>query len=329
MFDQKHVKSKDLMKRLEPRVANKSSTGWLFIAYRALTSRSRWKKEGRIILSHIHIVIIAVIAQWFHAAAASYAYFRHVPSPPLRDLGFDLIPEIQDPFRDISDNICLGIVFLGIAASLIPFFYNPTPLYWASLFLRIILNMTLATPLRCACFLSTGLPGPAPHCQPGSTEYDPPPSIYHVFFKGGGQQTLFSNCGDLMFSGHVTLSMIFVLCFNRYLPMGIDQGISKVLVYGLVYGLLWPLLMLQCVLIIGARKHYTVDVVVALFTTPFLWNASYSIFPEMKMSDKIEISNSEHGGDSVDIVKMKKCANGSSDCQSHKNMNRFGVTIRM
>ena len=313
------------MKRVEPRVANKSSTGWLFIAYRALTSRSRWKKEGRILLSHIHIIIIAVIAQWFHSAAANYAYYRHVPSPPLHDLGFDLIPEIQDPFRDISDTINLGIVFSGIAASFISFFHNPPPVPWASLVLRILLVWTLATPLRCASFLSTSLPGPAPHCQPGSTEYDPPPSIYHILFKPWGEKQLFRNCGDLMFSGHVTLSMIFVLCFNRYLPMGIDQRISRVL----VYGLFWPLLMLQCVLIIGARKHYSVDVVVALFTTPFLWNASYSILPEMWTSDKIEISNSEHGVDSVDIVKMKKCASGSSDCQCHKNMNRFGVTIRM
>jgi hypothetical protein len=46
----------------------------------------------------------------------------------------------------------------------------------------------------------------------------------------------------------------------------------------------WPLLFIEAYFIIAARKHYTVDIIVSLYTTPLLWNASFSIIGDYKSS---------------------------------------------
>jgi len=251
-----------------------SNTNWFLITHRALCSPVRWKTEGKILLSHIHIIIICVIGQFLHSTAANYAYLRHKPSEPLDDLGFEVIPPIHGSLRDVSEIICLGIVASAFLLSFTLFFYTPPPVPWASIILRVMLVMTMATLLRCICFLSTRLPGPAPHCLPGSTEYHPPRTMHELLWR----KVIFKGCGDLIFSSHTALSMMFILPVHRYLHLVMERRKSRVIIYGLY----WPLLVVQSVFIIGSRKHYTVDVVVALFTTPFLWKLSFSILPEMK-----------------------------------------------
>lgn len=102
----------------------------LCITYNALCSGQRWSLELKLIVQRLDIVIISIIAQFVHSAAANYAYYKHIPSEPLRDLGFELIPEIHGPIRDISEHITLGIVFSSIFWSFYTFYFNPTPVHW-------------------------------------------------------------------------------------------------------------------------------------------------------------------------------------------------------
>ena len=55
----------------------------------------------------------------------------------------------------------------------------------------------------------------------------------------------------------------------------------------MVWSLINPLLYLPITihppLIIAARKHYTVDVIIALYVTPMFYYASYYIFPDPNM----------------------------------------------
>ena len=134
--------------------------------------------------------------------------------------------------------------------------------------------MSLCTLTRCVCFLSTGLPGPAPHCLPGSKEYNPPITLHQTLWR----KVIFKGCGDLIFSSHTSLSMIFILAAKDYLGIFIER--KKYLI--ILYGVYWPLLVLQIVFIIASRKHYTVDIVVALYTTPFLWNLSWKLLSDFE-----------------------------------------------
>ena len=134
--------------------------------------------------------------------------------------------------------------------------------------------MTLCTMTRCICFLSTGLPGPAPHCLPNSMEYNPPITTYDILLR----KNILKGCGDLIFSSHTSLSMIFVLAMHTYLKLYISW--KKYLI--VIYGIYWPLLFLQVLFIIASRKHYTVDIVVAMYTTPFLWNLSFKLIKDFE-----------------------------------------------
>ncbi|KAK4478495.1 hypothetical protein RD792_013972 [Penstemon davidsonii] len=61
-------------------------------------------------------------------------------------------------------------------------------------------------------------------------------------------------CGDLIFSSHMIFSLVFVRTYNKY-------GTQK-----FVKQCAWLTVVIQSLLIIASRKHYTVDVVVAWYT---------------------------------------------------------------
>ncbi|KAK6120306.1 hypothetical protein DH2020_045997 [Rehmannia glutinosa] len=61
-------------------------------------------------------------------------------------------------------------------------------------------------------------------------------------------------CGDLIFSSHMIFSLVFVRTYHKY---GTRSFIKQ---------LAWLAVVIQSLLIVASRKHYTVDVVVAWYT---------------------------------------------------------------
>lgn len=61
-------------------------------------------------------------------------------------------------------------------------------------------------------------------------------------------------CGDLIFSSHMIFTLLFVLTYHKY---GTIRFIKQSA---------WLLAIIESLLIIASRKHYTVDVVVAWYT---------------------------------------------------------------
>jgi hypothetical protein len=61
-------------------------------------------------------------------------------------------------------------------------------------------------------------------------------------------------CGDLIFSSHTIFTLVFVRTYQRY---GTRRWIKH---------LAWLMAVIQSILIIASRKHYTVDIVVAWYT---------------------------------------------------------------
>jgi len=159
----------------------------------------------------------------------------------------------------------------------------------ATFWIRALMVMAVCISLRCISFLATGLPGPAPHCQPLSLDYAPPETIYDVVFR----MDVFKGCGDLIFSSHTSISMSFVLTAHYYLKAFWGNGYKYKIILYMIY---WPLLVINVCLIIAARKHYTVDVVIALYTTPLVYHFSLYCIPDPTSQD-LELLQSNNTGE--------------------------------
>lgn len=76
-------------------------------------------------------------------------------------------------------------------------------------------------------------------------------------------------CGDLIFSSHTIFTLVFVRTYQRY---GTRRWIKH---------LAWLMAVIQSILIIASRKHYTVDIVVAWYTVNLVMFYVDSKLPEM------------------------------------------------
>uniref|UniRef100_A0A0D3G8F2 Sphingomyelin synthase-like domain-containing protein n=1 Tax=Oryza barthii TaxID=65489 RepID=A0A0D3G8F2_9ORYZ len=164
-----------------------------------------------------------------------------------------------------------GIVFQyihGLAARGVHYLHRPGPLLQdlgfmalpelgqdkgylsESIFASIFASFVLV--LRIITFYSTQLPGPNYHCREGSklATLPPPNNVFEVLLINFPHGVLFG-CGDLIFSSHMIFTLVFVRTYHKY---GSKRFVKL---------LAWFMAIVQSLLIIASRKHYSVDVVVA------------------------------------------------------------------
>jgi len=141
---------------------------------------------------------------------------------------------------------------------------QPPRLYTSLMLVRFFRVLVLAQTLRIISFLVTSLPGPNYHCRPGSTRYSPPKGFSDMILR----QDAFFGCGDLVFSSHTTFLVLCALTIHKYCSIAKAKVIA------------WVFVSCFCVLCISARKHYSLDVIVALYTVPLLWTAVEMYFPD-------------------------------------------------
>jgi hypothetical protein len=122
---------------------------------------------------------------------------------------------------------------------------------------------------RIISFSVTQLPAPAPHCRPGAPTATLPP------LRGAAGLLLVNvarqvnrGCGDLIFSSHMTFVMTMAFTYQRYGSWASAKAAA------------WGVCALNAVIIVASRKHYSVDVVVALFTVPLVWEAVAARLPD-------------------------------------------------
>ncbi|MES1922096.1 hypothetical protein MHBO_003612 [Bonamia ostreae] len=70
----------------------------------------------------------------------------------------------------------------------------------------------------------------------------------------------FTGCGDLIFSSHTLIVLNIALTVRHYS----ESKAVKIFV--------WALVIMLVPLIIAGRHHYTVDVVIASYVVPLVWN---------------------------------------------------------
>lgn len=185
-----------------------------------------------------------------HLVATNVAYYMHIPREPLHDLGFAILPALT-PVQQIASEW----VFWLILASTIAFALSPfvvcysRPIYTVQMLARFLAVCMYAQALRIVTFLVTSLPSPNYHCRPEAPDYAPPRTLYSIL--NPLEKDPYRGCGDLVFSSHTIFVMLCVMTFIKYAPwLPKKYPISLAFVFA--------------ILVVMARKHYTLDVVVAL-----------------------------------------------------------------
>lgn len=122
--------------------------------------------------------------------------------------------------------------------------------------------------LRVVSFTATQLPSPSRHCQPGVAEPLDWPQRPLDWLVVNVPRQASHGCGDLVFSSHVTFGLVFALTIWHYSTQLASRFLMVLLVIAQIVGIL------------GARKHYTVDIVVALYVVPLVWGLLLRHMPD-------------------------------------------------
>jgi hypothetical protein len=219
----------------------------------------------RFLFTIYRVVYVAYIAQ---VPFRNIAYYRHEQRDTLKDLGFDLIPELGEDNKWLSELVFISLHALGTFVVVTPLL-SPVPhrnnVFGVVMAEKWLNCLCLGHTLRFLTYVSTSLPGPASHCLIGSTVYSRPTDLTTILTrKSSGDDP---NCGDLIFSGHVFQNIILCIIATVYVKKVYEQ---KWLHY-LIPCVMWALEIAQLPLIVAARNHYTVDLTVSSYLAPLVW----------------------------------------------------------
>lgn len=210
--------------------------------------------EVKLLVENWKYLLGGLICQYIHGLAARGVHYFHRPGPILQDVGYHLLPELGIERAYISETVFTFIFASFVLWTFHPFIFKNKKIYTVLLWCRVLAFLVGCQILRIITFYSTQLPGPNYHCREGSkfATLPLPENILEVFViipRG-----VLYGCGDLIFSSHMIFSLVFVRTYQKY---GTRRFIKQCA---------WLTVIVQSLLIIASRKHYTVDVVVAWYT---------------------------------------------------------------
>ncbi|KAL0927002.1 hypothetical protein M5K25_003262 [Dendrobium thyrsiflorum] len=236
-----------------------------------------WKKifmetyvELQLLAEKWKFLLAGLVFQYIHGLAARGVHYLHRPGPVLYDLGFAILPELGVQRAYLSETLFSVIFFSFLLWSFHPFVCHGKRFYTVLLWLRVLACLVICQTLRIFTFYSTILPGPNYHCREGSplAILPHPDSIFEVLLLNFPRGVLYG-CGDLIFSSHMIFTLVFVRTYYKY---GSNRFIKM---------LAWLMVISQSLLIVAARKHYSVDVVVAWYTVNLVVFFVDTKLPEM------------------------------------------------
>ncbi|KAF8403017.1 hypothetical protein HHK36_011112 [Tetracentron sinense] len=155
----------------------------------------------------------------------------------------------------ISETVFTFIFLSFVLWTFHPFVFHSKKVYTVLLWRRVLAFLVASQILRIITFYSTQLPGSNYHCREGSklARLPPPESVLEVLLINFPRGVVYG-CGDLIFSSHMIFTLVFVRTYQKY---GTRRCMKQ---------FAWLIAVIQSLLIIASRKHYTVDVVVAWYT---------------------------------------------------------------
>lgn len=231
---------------------------------------------------------------WITAHCLAFSWMRHPKQyVPLPDLGHKLIGDKWDEIHlfnalHLDAGLMPDIVLVSLITATV-LFAMCQPTRWIIFRRWFSVHGTLML-FRCLTISCTSLPDAHPQCRDGGVNQSPfgdlPPHL------GGGSsvnrvmldpeyfiETTFrmlmpgnTTCGDMVFSGHTMLLMLFGLTFHTYHKRTKDfwsvNGV-KTLVWG------WCVIGLLAIL--ATRLHYTIDVLLGMYLSLTVWSSYHRI----------------------------------------------------
>jgi len=191
----------------------------------------------------------------------------------LQDIGYQMVPELKGEHGQIVDFpmfFLVGVVSgLMMGATLFETDKHNKP-FIINVIKRFLVVFAIGHILRLFCYMGTTVPGAANYCLNASLIHPPQEANitgFELFYKR--KSTFGQNCGDLIFSGHllITVSMFVIHISYGQRCWGISSKCHKIMI-----GLTFIPALAQTIMILAARHHYSVDIIIAWYTTPLLWN---------------------------------------------------------
>ncbi|KAL6998381.1 Phosphatidylinositol:ceramide inositolphosphotransferase 1 [Sarracenia purpurea var. burkii] len=225
-----------------------------------------WKRVWAEITIEINLLaenwkylLAGLIFQYIHGLAARGVHYLHRPGPILQDVGFFLLPELGPDKAYISETVFTCIFLSFFLWTFHPFIFKSKKIFTVLVWCRVLAFLIACQILRIITFYSTQLPGPNFHCREGSklATLPRPDNAFEVLLLNFPRGILYG-CGDLIFSSHMIFSLVFVRTYQKY---GTQRFIKQCA---------WLIVVVQSLLIVASRKHYTVDIVVAWYTVNLL-----------------------------------------------------------
>ncbi|KAL2481612.1 Phosphatidylinositol:ceramide inositolphosphotransferase 1 [Abeliophyllum distichum] len=265
-----------------------------------------WKRFCAEITTEINLladnwrnILGGIICQYIHGLAARGVHYIHRPGPILQDAGFYLLPELGKDKAYISETVFTCVFLIFVLWTFHPFVFKSKKIYTVLIWCRVLAFLVASQILRIITFYSTQLPGPNYHCREGSklATLPHPDSVLEVLVIKFPRGVLYG-CGDLIFSSHMIFSLVFVRTYHKY---GTRRFIKQCA---------WLTVVIQSLLIIASRKHYTVDVVVAWYTVNLV-----VFFVEKKLPELPDRSN----GAATMLLPLSK--DGKTKEENHRLLN--------
>jgi hypothetical protein len=208
-----------------------------------------------------------------------------VKHPRLLDLGFEITPDwshskLALAMNEVVQTLLLSSLLVTAMVVILCPWLKTRPNV-VNVAMRFLFAVTTGHMFRPLFYLSTSLPGPGQHCMGEEEIENHPWTAKEIFF--GVNPT--SNCGDLIFSGHVLMAVTVLMTQHRYWGEMSGPGAQKV-----VLGVGTLLIAGQAFTAISTRSHYTVDIVTGAFMAIFNWMLHQTwIRPKDPSPDDLEI----------------------------------------
>ncbi|KAJ8751482.1 hypothetical protein K2173_016699 [Erythroxylum novogranatense] len=264
--------------------------------------------EISLVAENWKLLLAGIAFQYIHGLAAHGIHYLHRPGPLLRDTGFFLLPELGQDKAYVSETL-FAFIFCSFALwTFHPFIFQNKKIYTALIWCRVLAYLVVCQILRIVTFYSTQLPGPNYHCREGSKRAKLPPPETAVelliinFSKGVNY-----GCGDLIFSSHMIFTLVFVRTFHKH---GTRRCIKQ---------FAWLLAILQSLLILASRKHYSVDVVVAWYTVNLV-----VFFIDKKLPD---LPDRSAGTTSLSVVGQSRDKDSRNKEEHHELLSGISIEI--
>lgn len=213
--------------------------------------KSRFDINRPILIYLVSVLVVFAIVYYFDDVMANVASSRSPDNtvvPILRDVGFEIIPQMND--ISLMDDFDFILALIALIYALI---FIPAPLYVISQ----VLNLnTMTNLLRITTVAITSFPDPRLGCDR---------------ITGNPFTTIsLHRCGDDMFSGHSAIYAAATVMFFTY-GYNVSHTRRQQQIHTIIKWLVLATAIAASLIILSNRTHYTVDVLVAWYITIGAW----------------------------------------------------------